>query len=237
MQAPAAAPPACPPQWQRVGRGRAAPHTAPCAPKGGGCLLQLGVRGHRATPRQSRALRRGAAERANRRASEPGRAEGQRHRGCKGTGTQRARQSRCDPIWSHIQSYCAGNSGKEFCAEQGSSPRPWRTSPRDAEGRDGAAGQTRRVSQATSHQVCVVAVGEADTTTLLLSCAQRWGARMGAGSITNHLMGNQAGGAPFSRQAMKHQIFPFPCPHYIPTDTHSFQPTRSFKINFTQAIS
>ena len=40
--------------------------------------------------KQTRAFGRGAAERADRRASELGRGEGQHHRNCRGTGTQRA---------------------------------------------------------------------------------------------------------------------------------------------------
>lgn len=67
--------------------------------------------------KQNRAFGRGAAGREDRWASELGRGEGQCHGGCRGTGTQRVRRCRCDPICSHIQSCRIGNSGKEFCAE------------------------------------------------------------------------------------------------------------------------
>lgn len=84
MQAPAAPPPACPPQWQWLGRRRAAPSAPRCAPKGDGCLLQLGVRGHSAVHKQSHTSERGTAERVGRQLSEQGRGEGQHHAGLRG---------------------------------------------------------------------------------------------------------------------------------------------------------
>lgn len=110
MQAPTAPPPTCPPQQQRLGRGTAASHAPPCAPKGDGCLLQPGVRG--AELCRSRAallgeeLQRGWTGRhlsgAEARASATGAAGEQAPKGLGGAGAIPSAAT-CNPIASVIQ--------------------------------------------------------------------------------------------------------------------------------------